>query len=368
MPSTVGDSAEAATDEDAPDELLCPITYSMYRDPVRCLGDGRVYERDALLGFWRRRPLADFHGGPSHGSAAMVPAAEVRAAVARWLDEHPSVVPGGWSSRDPRSPSSQPELDHLASEIERLALVRAAAEAADGGGAARVAAALQVLALCASSVRLAGRTPRGRKASFLGVYDRAEAMGLIAGRHAYVKRGTTRGPLQPMLWYANNGFWHGGERRFLGQQTGWLIVNDGAAAPEHIVGMWRVWDDHGHLFLAPHLRCVANEPGWLAAGGQAPGAREADAEDAAADDDDDEEEQEDVQTAAEVAARLRREQEGGVLMRAARGESGIYWLWSLAFLTAGLPLLVIVWLLEGSIICALIPLVSLLVVHRLRPV
>ncbi|KOO33179.1 hypothetical protein Ctob_009146, partial [Chrysochromulina tobinii] len=104
--------------------------------------------------------------------------------------------------------------------------------------------------------------PGGRRCEYLGVYDRLEAEDLLgnelllyAGRCAYVLRGTLVGPHQPMLWHAVNGFWHAGERQYLGLQTGWLIVADEAAAPEHIVSEWKLWHD-GRLWLAPRVRCI----------------------------------------------------------------------------------------------------------------
>ena len=94
------------------------------------------------------------------------------------------------------------------------------------------------------------RTPGGKRREFLGVYDRCDDAPLVAGRHAYLQRGS--GPLgreARMLWYAPNGFWHAGWQGNLGQQTGWLIVADAAPAPEHIVGQWQLWDG-GKLWQA----------------------------------------------------------------------------------------------------------------------
>lgn len=38
-----------------PDELMCPITYSLFQDPVLNLA-GHVYERKAILNYWMSRP------------------------------------------------------------------------------------------------------------------------------------------------------------------------------------------------------------------------------------------------------------------------------------------------------------------------
>ena len=121
-------------DEDLPEDLACPITFTLMRDPVRCVEDGRVYDRESLVKFWRFRPLADFYGGPELPSAAMEPSLETRERVQRWLADHPEAVPDGWPGRSPGRQCSQPELDALAREIEALAAARRVAAAAQQAG------------------------------------------------------------------------------------------------------------------------------------------------------------------------------------------------------------------------------------------
>ena len=65
----------------------------------------------------------------------------------------------------------------------------------------------------------------------------------------------TQGDPAKMLWHADNGFWHAGERRHLGQRTGWLIVSDVAALPEHIVAVWKM-ERGGRFVDARRLGCV----------------------------------------------------------------------------------------------------------------
>ena len=255
--------AADALDTEPPESLVCPITYSLFRDPIRCLSDGRVYEKEALLGFWRRRPLADFHGGPRLPSASLVPAMEQREAVAAWLADRPHLTPAGWGCRDPGPQSDEEQCERLSFQIDRAAQAREAADRAameGGGGPEVMGAAMEVLQGFARSVRLLGRTPGGRRREFLGVYDRCDHLGLVAGRFAYVQRGERDGDRTRMLWYAANGFWHAGWRGNLGQQTGWLIVADAAPAPEHIVGNWQVWDA-GKLWQATRVRCMADVEG-----------------------------------------------------------------------------------------------------------
>jgi hypothetical protein len=168
----------------------------------------------------------------------MMIAHSVRDEVSSWLAEHPGGTPPGFAGRHQ---SNQEELDALASEVERRAEASAAAAAAERGeDEAAGWAAARVLERFADAVELRGRPPRGRHLEYLGVYDRTDELELVAGRFAYRKRGTHEGPSQPMLWFAENGFWHAGEKRFLGQPTGWLIVGDRAPAPEHIAAVWQV--------------------------------------------------------------------------------------------------------------------------------
>ena len=244
-----------------PDDLVCPITYSLFRDPVRCLSDGRVYERTGIIGFWKRRPLADFLGGPRLEAARLEPALEERALVRQWLDSQPDLTPAGWLSRDPGQQCDQELCDMLSAQVDRAAAARAAADSAEAGGGEALGAALDVLQGFAPSVRLLGHSPGGRRHEFLGVYDRCEHLPLVAGRFCYVQRGAEHhGNRTRMLWYAPNGFWHAGWQGNLGQQTGWLIVADAAAAPEQIVGQWQLWDG-GKLWQAPRVRCVADVDG-----------------------------------------------------------------------------------------------------------
>ena len=184
LPASASDAATDESEEppEPPDDLVCPITYSLFRDPVRCLSDGRVYERSGIVGFWQRRPLADFLGGPRLEAARLEPALDERARVRQWLDDHPEVTPPGWPERDPGRQCDQALCDELSAQVDRAAAARAAAEAAEVGGGAALGAALDALQDFARSVRLVGHTPGGRRREFLGVYDRCEHLPLVAGR------------------------------------------------------------------------------------------------------------------------------------------------------------------------------------------
>ena len=247
------ESSAADDDADVPDELLCPITYALFRDPV-VAADGRTYELHALLAFWRRRPLADFVGGAAHARAGLRPAHVTRRRVRQWLSAHTQSIPDGWDTADPGPATDEAACERLSLQVERAAALRAAVEraaAATGDDAAAQQAALAALEVSAQSVALVGRTPGRRRREFLGVYDRCDDLPLVAGRFAYRQRGATH----RMLWFATNGFWHAGWSANLGEQTGWLIVSDSAPIPEGIAGQWEVWD-RGRLWAAPQLRCV----------------------------------------------------------------------------------------------------------------
>lgn len=260
----LGEMPAVHDEPEEPDELTCPICYTIFRDPVHLVGEHRgsgrgVYERDAIISFWRRRPLASFFGGAPLSSAAMLPAVDTRREVGDWLARNPGCTPSGWPSRDVGAPSTQAELDQLSRAIERLAAVRSAAEAIEAAEAARgisgaaAEAALAVLRAQASAVRIGGPSPGRRE--YTGRYVRCDRLPLVGGRFAFAKEGEP----DKMLWYARNGFWHAGRAVDLGRQTGYLIVSDSSGSPEHIMGEWQV--ELGRGFIpAPQLRCVADEP------------------------------------------------------------------------------------------------------------
>ena len=85
--------------------LLCPITRTMFRDPVMVFESGHTYERSASLG-----ALPAQRGqGPAHASrlssTKVMTNWAVRNVVQDWLDKHPDVTPDGWDSRELLEPS-----------------------------------------------------------------------------------------------------------------------------------------------------------------------------------------------------------------------------------------------------------------------
>lgn len=88
-----------------PDNLLCPVTHILFRDPVFVVDSGNTYERDALCDFWRqtgdsRDPLTN----QRLASRDVRTNWGVRREVQAFLDAHPDFVPGGWDSRQLPAP------------------------------------------------------------------------------------------------------------------------------------------------------------------------------------------------------------------------------------------------------------------------
>ena len=100
--SARGDLPDAPDAElaDEPEELLCPITRSMFRDPVVLFDSGHTYERSAVLAHFRRNGAKDPLTRRALSSAKVLTNWTVRQIVQAWLDKHPGVTPDGWDSRE----------------------------------------------------------------------------------------------------------------------------------------------------------------------------------------------------------------------------------------------------------------------------
>ena len=105
--STPGDLPDAPdADLDAePEELMCPITRTMFRDPVVVVDSGHTYERSAILSHFRRNGAKDPLTGLALSSKKVMTIWAVRQIVQAWLDKHPGVTPDGWDSRELLEPS-----------------------------------------------------------------------------------------------------------------------------------------------------------------------------------------------------------------------------------------------------------------------
>ena len=105
--SAQGDLPDAPdADLDAePEELMCPITRAMFRDPVMVVESGHTYERSAILADFERNGAKDPFTNCALSSTKVMTNWAVRQIVQAWLDKHPGVTPDGWDSRELLEPS-----------------------------------------------------------------------------------------------------------------------------------------------------------------------------------------------------------------------------------------------------------------------
>jgi leucine-rich repeat protein SHOC2 len=102
--SARGDLPDADLDAE-PEELLCPITRTVFRDPVVVVDSGHTYERSAILSHFGRNGARDPLTRRALSSTKVMTNWSVRQIVQAWLDKHPSVTPDGWDSRELLEPS-----------------------------------------------------------------------------------------------------------------------------------------------------------------------------------------------------------------------------------------------------------------------
>ena len=88
-----------------PEELMCPITRTMFRDPVVVVDSGHTYERSAILSHFGRNGARDPLTRRALSSTKVMTLWSMRNVVQAWLDKHPGVTPDGWDSRELLEPS-----------------------------------------------------------------------------------------------------------------------------------------------------------------------------------------------------------------------------------------------------------------------
>jgi leucine-rich repeat protein SHOC2 len=106
--SARGDLPDADLDADLdaePEELMCPTTRTMFRDPVVVVDSGHTYERSAILSHFGRNGARDPLTRRALSSTKVMTLWSMRNVVQAWLDKHPSVMPDGWDSRELLEPS-----------------------------------------------------------------------------------------------------------------------------------------------------------------------------------------------------------------------------------------------------------------------
>ena len=98
------DAPDADLDAE-PEELMCPITRTMFRDPVFVVDSGHTYERSAILAHFERNGAKDPLTRRALSSTKVMTNWAMRNVVQAWLDKHPDVTPDGWDSRELLEPS-----------------------------------------------------------------------------------------------------------------------------------------------------------------------------------------------------------------------------------------------------------------------
>ena len=98
------DAPDADLDAE-PEELMCPITRTMFRDPVFVVDSGHTYERSAILSHFERNGAKDPLTRRALSSTKVMTNWAMRNVVQAWLDKHPGVTPDGWDSRELLEPS-----------------------------------------------------------------------------------------------------------------------------------------------------------------------------------------------------------------------------------------------------------------------
>ena len=103
-PGDLPDAPDADLDAE-PEELMCPITRTMFRDPVMVVDSGHTYERSAILSHFERNGAKDPLTRRALSSTKVMTNWALRNLVQDWVDKHPGVTPDGWDSRELLEPS-----------------------------------------------------------------------------------------------------------------------------------------------------------------------------------------------------------------------------------------------------------------------
>ena len=102
VPVAVEDGRDEEDDE--PEELMCPITRTMFRDPALVVDSGQTYERRAIRSHFRQARASAPRSTPVMDPVTRTPLYSTRTVVnwvARrcveaWLQRHPGRIPEGW--------------------------------------------------------------------------------------------------------------------------------------------------------------------------------------------------------------------------------------------------------------------------------
>ena len=102
------DAPDADLDaEPEPEVLSCPITRTMFRDPVMVVESGHTYERSVILAHFRRNGAKDPFTRRALSSTKVMTNWAMRNVVQAWLDGHPDATPDGWDGRELLEPTKK---------------------------------------------------------------------------------------------------------------------------------------------------------------------------------------------------------------------------------------------------------------------
>ena len=87
----VPDAPDADLDAE-PEVLMCPITRTVFRDPVVLFDSGHTYERSVILAHFRRNGAKDPFTRRALSSTKVMTIWAMRNVVQAWLDKHPDVT------------------------------------------------------------------------------------------------------------------------------------------------------------------------------------------------------------------------------------------------------------------------------------
>eukprot|EP00877_Chromochloris_zofingiensis_P014187 jgi/Chrzof1/9021/Cz03g33080.t1 len=88
QPATRG-AGERSADTDMPSDLLCPISYQLFEDPVMLVESGHTYERRSIEEWLVRGNRKDPLSGVQLSNFLLVPNVVVKKLVNDWLAQHP---------------------------------------------------------------------------------------------------------------------------------------------------------------------------------------------------------------------------------------------------------------------------------------
>jgi hypothetical protein len=99
LPSCHSKESVHSFDLDVPPELCCPITRSIFHDPV-VDSLGETYDRQAIEDYWASGVFRDPLSNQEVPDTRLVPNFAIRRIVQDFLEKNPKYIPDGWLSKE----------------------------------------------------------------------------------------------------------------------------------------------------------------------------------------------------------------------------------------------------------------------------